>query len=269
MNARRHHRAGLVIAGAVAIGYLLPFLYVAQSSFKPSALIVTLPPVMVFRPTLAHYADVLRNLSFDKYLLNSVIVTAVATTAAVLFGSAAAYGVSRFGVGRNLAIWILLGRMVPPITIVLPFFLLYRAFNLIDTRLGLILAYTAFNLPMVIWLLIGFFEGTPREYDEAAKIDGANLLQIIAYIVWPIARPGLAATAILTAIYSWNEFLFALILTTERARTAPVGMTQFISEYTIAWGSLAAGGLTISLPILVFMVFMRQHLVRGLAGQLK
>jgi multiple sugar transport system permease protein len=160
--------------------------------------------------------------------------------------------------------------MVPPITLILPFFLVYRSAGLIDSRIGLIIAYTAFNLPMVIWLLVSFFETIPRDYDDAAKIDGASLLQIMWHIIWPLARPGIAATALLTAIYSWNEFLFALILTASDAQTAPIGITRFVSERTVNWGALAAAGTIISLPVATFALLMRRQLVQGLSGgQLK
>ena len=202
-------------------------------------------------------------------LLNSIIITCGATVAALLLGSAVAYAVTRLGVGRWISRCVLVARMVPPITLVLPFFLAYRAFDLLDTRIGLIAAYTAFNLPMVIWLLIGFFDAIDRDYDNAARIDGATIVQIVRHVLWPLARPGVAATALLTAIYAWNEFLLALVLTTSVAQTAPVGMTRYVSERSIEWGALGAAGVVISLPVAVLALAMHRHLVQGLsAGQL-
>jgi multiple sugar transport system permease protein len=269
LRSRRHPRRAAFVATAIALVYLLPLLYVLSSSFKPASDILALPPKLLFHPTLDHYREALRQPAFARGLGNSLVITLASTALAVLLGSAAAYAVSRFRVGSRLSAWILMTRMIPPITIVVPFFLVYRSAGLIDTQIGLIAAYTAFNLPLVIWLLIGFFDSIPRDYDEAATLDGARVHEVIRYVVWPLARSGLAGTCIITAIYSWNEFLFALILTSDNARTAPVGMTQFISERGINFGALAAAGMIISLPILALALIARRQLVQGLSGQLK
>jgi multiple sugar transport system permease protein len=262
-------RLAIPIALVIALAYISPLLYVLLSSFKPGEAIL-LPPLAGFTPTLSSYAKVFGDVSFMHNLLNSVIVTTGTTVATLLLGSAVAYAVTRLGIGHWMSRGALVARMVPPITLILPFFLVYREADLLDMRIGLIAAYTAFNLPMVIWLLIGFFDAIDRDYDNAARIDGASIVQIIRHVLWPLARSGVAATALLTAIYAWNEFLLALVLTTSAAQTAPVGMTRYVSERSIDWGALGAAGVVISLPVAVFALAMHRHLVQGLsAGQLK
>jgi multiple sugar transport system permease protein len=257
-------------AAIIATVYLSPVLYIFVSSFQPATAILNVSGLQQSTFTIRAYLSVIGNTTFDHTVLNSLVVTAGTMVATLVLGSAAAYAVTRLRVGEWIANWVLLARMVPAITLILPFFIFYREFDILDTRVGLIAAYTAFNLPMVTWLLIGFFGAIPVEYEEAASIDGASIPQLVAQILWPLARPGIAATALLTSIYCWNEFLLALVLTTSDAQTAPVAISRFVSERSIEWSELGAAGVLISLPVIVLALAMRRHLVQGLSGgQLK
>jgi multiple sugar transport system permease protein len=160
--------------------------------------------------------------------------------------------------------------MLPPLGIIIPVFVMYTNLSLIDTRRGLIALYVAFNLSLVIWMMRGFFQEIPHSLEEAAQVDGASRLGAIWRVALPLVAPGLVATAILTLIFTWNEFLFALMLTSQNARTAPVAASLFVSYKEIAWGSLSAAGAVIVLPILIFALVVQRHLVRGLtAGAVK
>ena len=192
---------------------------------------------------------------------------------ALLIGVPGAYALARLGGGsggNRLSILILASRMAPPIAFTIPYFLVYRHAGLMDTLTGLILIYLTFNLSLVIWLMRSFFDATPRALEEAAWIDGAGLWQGFYKIVLPLSGPGLAATAILCFLYSWNDFFFALILTRTEAITAPVAVVNFMNYEGWEWGKIAAGGTLVMLPVLVFSLAVRKFLVSGLtAGAVK
>jgi len=160
--------------------------------------------------------------------------------------------------------WILSIRMFPPIAAIIPFFLLYKQLGLIDTRIGLIIAYTGFNLPFAVWIMRGFFDEVPRELDEAALIDGCSPIKVFVRVVLPLAAPGLVATAIFAMIFSWNEFMFALILSRSRSQTMPVGVMGFITHRGVIWGEIMAAASVIMLPMIVFTFIAQKYLIRGL-----
>jgi len=253
-------------------GVLFPFYWLLMLSLKTQNQAFATPPLFVFRPSLEHYVDLALNTDFPRFFGNSVIV-AVGTVALSLgLGVPAAYGFSRWksrASGMLLA-WILILRMVPGLTYIIPFFLIYKRLDLLDTHLGLVLIYTIFNLALVIWCMQAFFDEVPRTLEESSYVDGATRFQAFLKIILPLAAPGLAATAVLCFLFSWNEFLFALIVTRFQARTAPVGITNFMAYEGVEWGRVAAGSVIILIPVLVFAVIVRRYLVRGLlAGAVK
>src|SRR5262245_31564842 len=187
------------------------------------------PPWFSFTPTFEHYRDAFLNRSFARYLLNSAIVSALSTLLALVIGTPAAYSLTRFrlpfGLERKLLLWILSTRMFPAIVTAVPLFLMMRDLRMLNTRAALVLVYTAFNLPFVVWMMRGFFAEVPRELEEAALVDGDTFLGTFWRVVLPLVTPGLAATAVFCLIVSWNEFLYALVLTqTDAAITLPVGI---------------------------------------------
>ena len=205
---------------------------------------------------------------FRNSFANSLIVGVVSTVLSLLIGVPAAYALSRWTTraGGTITLWILASRMAPPIAFTIPYFLVYRHLELLDTLTGLIIIYLTFNLSLVIWMMRPFYDQLPRSLEEAAWIDGATMWQGFYRIILPLSGPGLAATAILCFLFAWNDFFFALILTRTEAMTAPVAVVNFMNYEGWEWGRIAAGGTMIMLPVLVFSFLVRRYLVHGLTG---
>jgi multiple sugar transport system permease protein len=223
-----------------------------------------------FQPTWEHYANAFSQGVFVRYLVNSVIVSTSSVLFALVLGVPAAYALARFPWPRewagHIGFWILSTRMLPPIVTVIPLFMMLRDLRLLNSLAGLILVYTAFNLPFVVWMMRGFFEEVSKEIEEAAMLDGESRLGILLRIVLPIVRPGLAATATFCLIVAWNELLFALILSqTESAMTLPVGIASRVTQYQIEWGPMSAAGAVAMLPVVAFALFAQKALIRGLS----
>ncbi len=230
----------------------------------------TPPPWFVFTPTLDHYYDAFVTRGFGEYLLNSAIVSVSSTICALVIGTLAAYALTRFELpgrlNRHLSLWILSTRMFPAIVTAVPLFLMMRDLRLLNTRASLIIVYTAFNLPFVVWMMRGFFADLPRDLEEAALVDGDSRLGALVRVVLPLVAPGLAATAVFCLIISWNEFLFALVLTqTDAAMTLPVGIAGRVTQYEIKWGVMSAAASVALVPILVFALALQKYMVRGLS----
>jgi multiple sugar transport system permease protein len=259
------------LASVAVIAALAPVYWMMTISLKTEIDQFSVPPKWIlFEPTLAHYRDAFAARSFGQYLLTSIIVSVLSTLCAVLLGTLAAYALAQFRLPRRLdrhfALWILSTRMFPPIVTVVPLFLLMRDVRLLDTRLSLVIVYTAFNLPFVVWMMRGFFKEVPRELEEAARVDGDSRMGALRRVVLPLVAPGLAATAVFCLIISWNEFLFALVLTqTDAAMTLPVGIAGRVTQYEIKWGVMSAAATVAMMPILVFALAVQRYLVRGLS----
>jgi multiple sugar transport system permease protein len=262
-------RYALCLAAVAAA--LVPVYWMMTISLKNEIDQFSVPPKWIlFNPTLAHYRDAFATRSFGQYLLTSAIVSILATACAMVLGTLAAYALSQFRLparlGKHFALWILSTRMFPPIVTVVPLFLMMRDVRLLNTRLSLIIVYTAFNLPFVVWMMRGFFSEIPRELEEAARVDGDSRLGALRRVVLPLVAPGLAATAVFCLIISWNEFLFALVLTqTDAAMTLPVGIAGRVTQYEIKWGVMSAAAAVAMMPILVFALAVQRYLVRGLS----
>jgi len=228
------------------------------------------PPWFVFTPTLDHYYDAFVTRGFGEYLLTSAIISVGSTLCALVIGTLAAYALARFELpwrlNRHLSLWILSTRMFPAIVTAVPLFLMMRDLRLLNTRASLIIVYTAFNLPFVVWMMRGFFADLPRDLEEAALVDGDSRLGALVRVVLPLVAPGLAATAVFCLIISWNEFLFALVMTqTDAAMTLPVGIAGRVTQYEIKWGVMSAAASVALAPILVFALALQKYLVRGLS----
>jgi multiple sugar transport system permease protein len=254
----------VLIAVILSIG---PIVYLLITSFKPAELTFSVPPVWIFTPTLKNYEEVIIGGEFSKYFMNSLVVALATTLIALLLGSFAAYGFARFKLrgGFWLRMSVLIPQMLPPITIIVPLYVLFNGLKLTDTRTALIISYLTFTIPLSIWMLIGFFEDVPVELEESAMIDGCSRFGALMRISFPIVAPGLAATAILSFLYCWNEFLYAVILTGRDARTLPVTVTSFMTNKAILWGRIAASGSLILIPVLIFALVAQRYLVRGLS----
>jgi len=245
--------------------FLFPIFWVITTSFKLRVQTFAIPPVWIFKPTLQNYKAIFTEMQFSHYLLNSTIIAILNTILVVFTGSLAAYSIARFKTGgNNLSFWILSIRMVPPIVVTVPLFIAFDKLRMIDTHFALILLYTTLNLPLAVWMMRAFFMEIPEELEESAMIDGCSRMQAFRKIVLPLSKPGLAATAILCFIFSWNEFLFALIFTRIVAKTAPLAMTTLMTERELYWGKICAGATLVIIPVIVFSFIVQKHIVRGL-----
>jgi len=265
---------------------LLPILWTYVTSFKEPVDVFALPPKLLFPPTLHNYLELFNldvttefenvgatgsasaSSAFPQYFINSLLVSGATTGLALVLGSLAAYALTRFRFrfGSGLLIGMFMTRLVPPIAIVVPLYLIWREVGLIDTQFALVVTYLSFTLPFVVWLMRGFLKDIPIDLEEAAMTDGCSRLGALVRIVLPLAAPGLATTAIFALIGAWNEFLFAVILTSGDSKTLPAAILEFKSDKAILWGRLYAAGDLIMLPVLIFGLVMQKRLVRGLTG---
>jgi len=250
----------------ILIFVLFPIVWAIMSALKTGGQAQAIPPVWFFKPKLTNYISAFVKRDFTRLLFNSLVVSLSSTFFSVLLGAMAGYALARYPIKgkKSIAMWILSIRMFPPIAAIIPFFLLYKQLGLIDTRIGLIIAYTGFNLPFAVWIMRGFFDEVPRELDEAALIDGCSPIKVFVRVVLPLAAPGLVATAIFAMIFSWNEFMFALILSRSRSQTMPVGVMGFITHRGVIWGEIMAAASVIMLPMIVFTFIAQKYLIRGL-----
>jgi multiple sugar transport system permease protein len=248
---------------------LLPVYWMVNTSVKTQVEVFTSPPTLwPENPTFANYVNLFVRRHLGAYLLNSVIIVGSAVVLSLIIGSLAAYSLARFGKTRRqekVNFWVLAPRMIPPVALVVPMFLILQQLGLINRKLGLILVYTAFNLPFVALMMRSFFQEIPVDLEEAAMVDGASRLRSIREIVLPLASPGLVATSIFSLIVTFNEFFFALILTsTPVAATLPVGTAALIGKTQTLYGEMAAAGVVAAVPLVIFALLVQRHLVRGL-----
>jgi multiple sugar transport system permease protein len=278
-HGRARGWARLAVAAVVLLLMMLPVIWLVSLSFKPPREWLATPPSLIPRnPTVDNYVVLVAPgipkgtigevvgaaQPVTRAFVNSVIVVPLATLASLGVGFLGAYGISRFRVGGNfLPFSVLATRMFPPIAFAVPLLVYYRSAGLIDTRLGLILMYTAFTLAFSLWLLKGFIDGVPRHIEEAAILDGASRWRVLFTITLPLVRGGLAATGLFVFIMNWTEFLFALIFTSRTALTVPVQISQYASAVGRFYGPQAALGLVASVPVLVAGYVIQRYLVRA------
>ncbi len=260
--------AYLVIV-VLCVVMIFPVFWLLITSVKYGADISVSPPIFIpLRVTGENFVNVFAKQGIGLNLFNSVVVTALSVLFLILIGSMAAYALSKPVLSRRatkgILVWILVTRIFPPVTTVIPYFMIIKLLGLIDTRASLVLTYVSYGLPFAIWLLLGFFQELPREIEEAAVVEGYTLSQRFFYILLPLTLPGIAVTAIFMFIYSWNEFMYATTLTTLRAKTLPVVISSFMSDKYLDWGSMATMGSLMIVPIILFSLFSQKYLVRGL-----
>jgi multiple sugar transport system permease protein len=266
--ARLLHVAAI---GALRLVVLFPVLWLVLFSLRTELESFRMPPRLWVAPTLQNYVDLWQT-KFLRAFENSAVTASTTTVLSLLLGVPAAYALSRasFRSERLLSLWVLATRMAPPIAFGIPFFLIYKELDLIDTRLGLVVIYLSFNLSLVIWMMRAFFDGLPRSLEEAAYIDGAGVLGTFVRVTLPLCAPGLATTAIFCFLLSWNDFFYSLILTRSDALTAPVAIVNFMNYESWEYGKISAGATLIMLPVVAFSLAVRRYLIRGLtAGAVK
>lgn len=258
-------RLALIVLALIVT--LLPVYWMVSTSLKNQVEVFASPPTLWPQNlTFANYENLFTRRHLGIYLFNSVIIVGSAVLLSLLMGSLAGYSLARFGgLQRKLNFWVLAPRMIPPVALVVPLFLMLQQIGLINSKLGLILVYTAFNLPFVAWMMRSFFQEIPIDLEEAAMVDGASRLRSFWEIVLPLVAPGMTATAIFSLIITYNEFFFALILTsTPAAATLPVGTAALIGKTQTLYGEMAAAGIVAAVPLVFFALMVQRHLVRGL-----
>jgi multiple sugar transport system permease protein len=246
--------------------FLFPIYWLFTIAFKTPSEIFASPPVWYPASLQIENFKVLFKDGDVITVWNSLVVASVSTVLAMLLGTSAAYSLARFKTGGDqLAIWIISQRMIPPIAIVFPVFLLYVWMGWVDSFAGLILLYTAFNLPYVIWMMRGYIEDIPLELEESALVDGCTRFAVLRKVVFPMARAGLFATAVFTFVFAWNDFIFALVLTRREVTTFPVQVTHYFGGQSNFWAKIAAMSLLGTVPIFIAIAMLQRYLVRGIS----
>jgi ABC-type glycerol-3-phosphate transport system permease component len=270
-GARRRRRRRLAIARGVAaliitLLFLGPILWMISTALKLGNEAFSATPTVFFSPTFENFVHVFTEGSFARALGTSVFAAGLSTIAALLLGAGIAYPLARYRIRgqQHLSFWILSLRIIPPIVVIIPLFLMLRTVGLTGSVWSLVVIYTYMNLPLTVWLLRGFFADVPREVEQASLVDGASRLRSFFGITVPLAMPGIVATALLAFIFAWNEFLFANILTGAQTRTAPVGLTEYVTPVSVEWNNIMAAGTLVVLPVWIGALLAQRYLVRGL-----
>jgi multiple sugar transport system permease protein len=254
---------GLVIT----VWMLFPIYWMVVTSLKPREVTMNWPPkFLFFDPTLSNYTDLFASDNFGLFLANSFIVATAAVLISVVIGVPAAYALSRMDVpgGHHISFWILSTRMVPPLSILVPLFVFFTAVGLTKTLAGLTIAHFLITLPMIIWIVKGFIDQLPESLEESAMVDGCNRIQAFREVVVPLVMPGIAAAAFISYIFSWNNFLLALVLTSGNSKTAPLQIQAAMGYLSIDWAELGAAATVTVLPVVVISLLIRDYLVEGL-----
>jgi len=263
-------RAGVyTLAISTVFLSLLPIMWLVLTSFRPS-IEITSPRLMLLPrdPTLQNYIDVFTRYKTTQYLANSMVVSLSVVATNLIIGPPAAYALARFRFRGERLVFalIILCRMIPIVTAMVPLFIVFSVLGLLNTYLGLIVAHTAFKLPVTIWVLRSFFMDVPKELDEAARIDGCSTFGALVRIALPLVKPGLAAAGVLAFLWTWNDLIVTLILSiSDSTATLSLGLTKFVLEYGVDWGPMTAAGVIVFIPTLAFIFIAQRYLVHGLA----
>ena len=265
-RTRRSLAIELALLALIILICVFPFYWMVTTSLKTQVVAMQSPPAWIFTPTLDNYRQALFVDGVWRTLLNSLVIAVSTTALAVVLGVPAAFALARFEFRgkKDLWFWFITNRMVSPIVLALPFFLIARNFGMLDKHITLILIYLTFNLPIVIWIVTDQFRGIPYDLDEAARMEGASQFTIMRKICLPLAMPGVAVSSIFSFIFSWNELMFGLILTRSEARTAPAMAVSFMEGYNLPYGKIMATSTLIVIPVLIFALIASKQLVRGL-----
>lgn len=297
-KARFFNKIAVVIVLLLTVVYLIPLYWIGSTAFKPRAAATTVPPTVFFKPELTPFIKlftkrvqlrkvvsqekyeaaawyeklvydagerIITNSPFLNRFWNSIIIAGISTILALTLGTFTAYGFSRFKLaGENDWLFFILStRMLPPVVVAIPIFLMFRTIGLVDSHIGLILLYTALNLSFCVWLMKGFMDEIPVEYEEAALVDGYTRFEAFWKIVLPQSATGIAATAVFSFITAWNEYALALMMTNRKAQTAPPFIPSQLGSGMTDWTTIAAGTFIFLLPVAIFTFFLRKHLLRG------
>jgi multiple sugar transport system permease protein len=264
MNNRHVSRAlfYLAVAGIVLV-VLFPFLWMLSSSFKTQVDIIAWPPKIFFTPTLQNYEKVFGEQDFLKYFMNSTIVGTTAVGLSLILGLPAAYSIARF-TQRRLAVFILLARLMPGISFLMPWYIVFSRLDLMDSYTALILSHMLIALPIVVWIMSSYFRTIPPEMEESAMVDGATRQYAFWKIILPLSGPGVITATTLAFIFSWNNFMFSQVLSMERTKTLPIAVYNFLSYAEVDWGGVMAAAVAIMAPAIVLTMIFQKYVVKGL-----
>jgi multiple sugar transport system permease protein len=267
MRARAVTGLRVILVAVAAVIAIFPLYWVITTSLKAQVDVFRMPPVWIFKPTLENYRLVLGS-RFPSYFLNSLIVSVGTVTLSLLIGVPAGYGLARLRIRRrqDIDFFLLSTRMAPPIAFIVPFYLLWSRLHLVDKYPGLILVYLLFTTAFVVWMMRAFFEEVNPELDEAAWVDGCSKWGAFVRVALPCVKGGLVATTILAVLLTWNEFFYALILTSFNVKTMPVALPGYVGFVRLRWGELSAAATIVVAPVLVFAALVQKYLMRGLVG---
>jgi multiple sugar transport system permease protein len=245
-------------------GYLFPFYWMVLASLKTQMQNMAMPPLFIFTPTLENYSKIFSEHPFFLYLWNSSVVGFGSAGIGLLLGIPAAYAIARYK-HRGFALAVLIARITPGISYLVPWFIIFTQLKLIGSYTALILSHLTIGLPLIIWIMIGFFEDLPVELEEAALVDGCSRWMTFVRVAVPLSAPGVAASGILAFIMSWNTFMYSVVLASEKTRTLPVAVFGFLSYASFDWGALTAAATLITLPVILLSLIIQRHIVSGLS----
>ncbi len=247
----------------IALVVLFPFLWMLASSFKTQVDIISWPPKFVFSPTLQNYRKIFGEQDFLKYFMNSTIVGSLAVGLSLVLGLPAAYSISRY-TQKRLAVFILLARLMPGISFLMPWYIIFSRLNLMDSYVALVLSHILIALPIVVWIMSTYFNSIPREMEESAMVDGATRRYAFWAIILPLSGPGIITATTLSFIFSWNNFMFSQVLSMEKTKTLPIAVYNFISYAEVDWGGVMAAAVAIMAPAIILTMIFQKYVVKGL-----
>lgn len=253
----------------ILIPIVFPFIWMLMSSFKTQVDIISWPPKFIFKPTLNNYRRVFVEQHFLTYLKNSTIVAVFAVGLSLLLGLPAAYAIARNNMDKT-SMFILVARLLPGISFLMPWYIIFSRLKLMDSYIALILSHMLIALPLIIWTMVPYFKSIPMEMDESAMIDGATRTRSFVSIILPLAGPGIVTATTLSFIYSWNNFMFSQVLSRQKTRTLPIAVYNFLSYVEVAWGAVMAASVAIILPAIIITMIFQKYVIKGLtAGAVK
>jgi multiple sugar transport system permease protein len=252
-----------LLVGGIALVVLFPFLWMLASSFKTQVDIISWPPKFIFSPTLQNYQKIFGEQDFLKYFMNSTIVGSLAVGISLVLGLPAAYSISRYA-QKRLAVFILLARLMPGISFLMPWYIIFSRLNLMDSYVALVLSHILIALPIVVWIMSSYFNSIPREMEESAMVDGATRRYAFLAIILPLSGPGIITATTLSFIFSWNNFMFSQVLSMEKTKTLPIAVYNFISYAEVDWGGVMAAAVAIMAPAIILTMIFQKYVVKGL-----
>jgi len=253
----------LLLVLVIVIPVLFPFVWMLASSLKTQVDIVAWPPKLLFSPTLQNYERVFREQNFLQYFINSSIIGISAVTFSLLFGLPAAYSIARFK-QKRLSMFILIARLMPGISFLMPWYIIFSRLRLMDSYVALILSHMLITLPIIVWIMSSYFESIPVEMEESAMVDGATRQYAFLTVVLPVAGPGIVTSITLSFIFSWNNFMFSQVLSMERTKTLPIAIYNFVSYAEVDWGAVMAAAVAIMAPAIILTMIFQKYVVKGL-----